>query len=621
MSAIGRLQEAARQKASGDTAFLKRLPPIFELQVPAKASGNGREASYLFALPMPPTEYDLDEPFTVSITLAQDGGVIAEESGVLLHQIRIMGTTGVKVRPFNGSAFGKIQVPRPNGTLTRDIFAKSQGDISGHRYFQYLQDGPFRLYSDLKKDQELAEDTRLILHIPKDDEHWAVIPQNFRLKRASPRDRFLYWFEITLTGIAVASAPIAAAPEDKGLMAQLFDTVQQVRNGIALVGEAINDLNRLRADIESNFRQLVGVLDELTGIVNAARGFAENTADSITMARNRITSSAQELDAALEDPLALSIPDQGVNLFRSGQDGLYALLAHPEAFERGTDPRIDEAFARGLGKSQSALATAAAGQGPTTFRALEALGSGLLPGDQARDEVLRRAPEEVKRYRSVIEVRVAPSDTIEGLSARFLGDARLWRFIVILNDLLPPYLSAAGLPGTITPGQTILIPSTASPPRSPTSAAVLGALPTTALVDRLLGADFRTVDLPGGLLDWAIDDDGGAVDLQVVSGVDNLGQGLRMRLETERGSDSLFQQVGLRAVIGVGLTATDLTALQFRAQEAVTADPRVAAVRDVRISTNNPPDAVVTDLDVTVRGLESSVPVRAHLPSTVGATL
>jgi hypothetical protein len=82
-----------------------------------------------------------------------------------------------------------------------------------------------------------------------------------------------------------------------------------------------------------------------------------------------------------------------------------------------------------------------------------------------------------------------------------------------------------------------------------------------------------------------------------------LAQGLTTRVLTERGTDILYQDLGMQRVIGLGVTDIDLENLRFRAQEALANDPRVASVQRVDFkATSGSPDAIVIDVTVQVRG-------------------
>lgn len=61
-----------------------------------------------------------------------------------------------------------------------------------------------------------------------------------------------------------------------------------------------------------------------------------------------------------------------------------------------------------------------------------------------------------------------PGESLPTLAARLLGDPLRWRELVDLNGLRPPYLSPAGGPGVLKPGDDVIYPATpgSPPPRN-----------------------------------------------------------------------------------------------------------------------------------------------------------
>lgn len=153
-------------------------------------------------------------------------------------------------------------------------------------------------------------------------------------------------------------------------------------------------------------------------------------------------------------------------------------------------------------------------------------------------------------------------DTLQSIALRELGDGKRWPELVAINSLVPPYITtdaALSGDGVILAGALILIPS-----------ATAGAMTT----DEDLVFE-RDAQLVGGQLQI----DSG--DFAVVSGLANLRQALRHRMDTEQGELAMHPEYGskLRRLIGAanGPTAGLLASAYGKA--AVAADPRIQRVR------------------------------------------
>lgn len=609
-SAIGILVEEARQRATGDRLFWRRLPPVFELRVPARATG-GSQGSYLFPLPMPPRELSEDYPFAAEITPTARGGAVADENGIITWDIRLTGTMGQRVKQYRGGYFGLIRPAERRHSGHEVVHRTKPGaQLSGHRMLLHLKHAVFGLYSDLKQDPETAEETQLILHLPKDDAHYLVVPTRVTFPRDAGRSRMSYDYEISLTGVAMAKA-LPDATEDKALLAKLLDAVAAVRSAIRLGKAAINDLNRIRAEIERIARQFTGAFNDIASVFEDLEGFLDNTKRSVTTTRARAEAAIDRLEAALTN-VGASLSDDTAQIALEVSDSVHGILVHPELFEPSSAEVTEAAFRRGLGLLTSRSRTgleAASGTAPPATEA-ELRRAGTLPGDLVRDDRARELPEEFRQYRSAFEVEVGGGDTLESLAARYLGDARRWRHLAILNALQEPYISDIGFPNTRAPGARILVPSTEAAARRRANPAVLGSRPEDPADVRELGVDWLTEVGDDGREDWAIDVDGGSVDLRIASGVPCLAQDLRARVETPQGSDPIYRTFGAGQVIGFGALDLEVDAVRLRIAESLEADPRVAEASDVTLLQVQP-GTIAVDARVFVRGLRDTVAVQA----------
>ncbi len=88
-SPIAILRENTRREAQDDSNFVKKLLYFFELRVPPEIAFEGAITSFIFPLVLGPHTYTKGEPFTVSKTPTQGGGLFVEENGIIMRPINI----------------------------------------------------------------------------------------------------------------------------------------------------------------------------------------------------------------------------------------------------------------------------------------------------------------------------------------------------------------------------------------------------------------------------------------------------------------------------------------------------------------------------------------------------
>jgi hypothetical protein len=254
----------------------------------------------------------------------------------------------------------------------------------------------------------------------------------------------------------------------------------------------------------------------------------------------------------------------------------------------------------------------------------------MTPGEaDAHKDTRMAAGNSVPAYTGSTEYAVTSGDTLAALASRYLGDARLWQNIAVLNGLKPPFINAQAsadltsltdspLPGAVGVGSKILIPNFSKDVGQLSVLPVLGVLPEATAEEHFLGTDMAlkpvTADNGRTMYDIAIDTDGGSVDAKLVRGLPNLVQALKTRLATEKGTDIMYRTLGMARVVGINLTEADITLAKFRVMESLTADPRVASVRKLSYDISEASyDTLEIEADVEVRGFSQASTIKAVL--------
>lgn len=633
------VQERARQERASDKNFFRKMTYYFELRVPQEVA-SGSRTSFLTPLIIPPESYNLEEPFTVDAVPTQGGGLYVEENGIVQRMIKLEGHTGFKPRNF-GEYFsaGGLKTIK-NKSYSRELPYFIDTELSGHKHFQYLQDGVFRTYADLKRDPATSEDTFLFFHNPKDDEHWLVVPQKFSLTRSSDKP-VLYRYSIELLAVDKADAVDGAFSEDKGLLDKIKDAPAMIKSGLDLAAGAVNDLTALTSELTNRIKDFTTIMDGVTTIIDAGSNFVNGLSTLVEVPYSFLNSTIERIEAAGElvqeiEDLGTDvsrIPDTVLHKLRQMADALHRIGTHPGVFETPAQQRLREirrSQELATSVSDETLQEAAASAAPQTLTAVESLGTAITPGDVQSAQSELGIGRAVIQYTSALQVEVAQGDTLVNLAARYLGDARLWQQIAILNGLNPPFVDDLAstpldsddpaLPKVLGRGSKVLIPSFGTPPERQPLLPVLGVENEEDAEVHLLGADLKLERVGGRegapLYDLAINSAQGSVDLKTVKGVANMAQAVQTRLSTEKGSDILFKRMGLDRMVSLNITPVDLETARFRFREAITQDQRIATARNIIFETGTdsaPADAVVIDATLELQGFSQSYTVRADI--------
>lgn len=589
MGFLDAIAETARRAATGDAWYVAARPYILELRSP----GILPAGQSIFVLPVGPSGYRVRTVMRQSVT-PTDGGLIAEERGVLWREITVSGSFGLA--PKHG--IDTTDSPEPFlGNLTT---------LSGPLWTRRMLRNIFVRYGELKADPDVGSATFLIWHDMRTDDHWVVVPTDVDIARSIDK-RLQYPFTLNLKGTGDASAILDPTSTAESILDKIRGAIADVNAGLTLVSSAIQEGSALLGEVRYFAATIDQVIDNLTTIVASAQDFVDGVTDTISCGRMFITSTTEALDAVLGLlESAESLPAEVRQNYQSAADGLDAMASQLAAFGTTYDDEfapIAAAEASAANTSRAELDDAAAKGPPTTSAdmasrrtastARDTIDSGGAPTGRARGA-----------YGGTRAYTVRSGDSLVSIAAALLGDGALWYDIAIANGLSHPYVSATGAPGTVRPGATIAIPTRAGAAAGGVATAGQGSEPGEDLIGTDIAFAPAASDRPGRpAVDWAVDFRTKA-DVRLITGYGNLAQALQMRLWTERGTMPLAKSYGLRPAVGYGSTAADATALLLAYKETITADPRVVSVGPITLSAVA--DVYTIDASVLPIGASSS---------------
>ena len=501
-----------------------------------------------FRLQINPQELNQDEIFAIQVT-PTFRGVIVEHQGVTIKDIKISGTTGISPNRREGGAFADSGNP---------VF---QDGHSGYEEFHELR-SYFRMYTEAKRQEVKNKKTelRMIFANYVDNEFLWVEPQKFSMKRQKGRP-FMRDYMIDLKAIGVASS----LKQDSGWLDYLLDSLESIQDyldaaskvltaGFAIIAkfqrsvastvlgplQAVNAaLAAIRGGLAMNFGQFGITRRFCSDLKKELENLESNFAD--VLGRNTAFNAAAKRTPTLSSPTtrAMTYDESSImNSIGKSKRGLSLLLAQPDLFEANI-------------YDQSVAARA------------------IYPG------------VEFNVPNSVTTATIGGGDTIQIIALRELGDIDLFKEIVILNNLKPPYISPSGSPsaqGVLREGDKILIPqaaaSTASSVAKGQSYNITKDM-KQAEID--LGVDIRLTEER----DLAI---ANTQDLDLIAGVENFIQAIDVRLFLESGGLKRHLSIGTDLQLGRKVkNSTGLNGIRKQILDSLNSDPRVESIPSINL--------------------------------------
>lgn len=207
---------------------------------------------------------------------------------------------------------------------------------------------------------------------------------------------------------------------------------------------------------------------------------------------------------------------------------------------------------------------------------------------------------------SVKQITLPAGTDLERVALNYLGDAQRWVEIAELNQLESPFVTqdpTSTLENVAKPGDKILLPAPQTYGSS-TTPDVLD-IPSTinlSYLEKKLGTDLKlTKDFDLSL--------GNAGDLEVVSGADNMGQQIVLKISYEKGDLINYPTVGSNLVVGAKIKPINL--MKDDLVRTLMQDPRISKVSDVAVVQDN--SAFYITFSVHIKNIDMPIPLMLGL--------
>jgi hypothetical protein len=501
-----------------------------------------------------PVRYTLTEPFQRTLTPGEDNQVVREENGIIVRDITLEGTFGLKPKSARG-------------------FLGAQGGgkpLTGTQHFSELR-RLFRQYSVLKKDPDRAPHIAMIFHALRDDDHFIVVPKSFETPRDAQKSRVHYEYRITLEAVEDTHLTLTRIQEQ---------SATKFMDKLRTINEAFHDARAAFADITADLaqtRRRLGNLHALVGnaaqFINAVGNFVSGAAALINfppqLAANLVEQFADAGDRLLDagEEATYGVAMEWARNFHRMEAAVDRILLFPDRF-REISGNIGDLFGGERNITQQDVRDSGVSGTPQSGGATVGSRTRVVSGSG------RMAGLDLPERTGIRGVVVQRTDTIESIAA----DADTApEVVIIMNDLRPPYITEFGGPGIAKPGDKILVPSTHTEPEEGGRESLDYLGPDEALYGVDIAIDDRLLS-DEGKLDIAIDEAHGSMDAALRKGVHNVVQGTEITLHTERGATVFLPNIGIRRNAGTKGTIQHVLLSSIILREALLSDRRVVGI-------------------------------------------
>ena len=532
-------------------------------------------------LPLNPTRYDITEPHASVLTPGSGGFVVDESNGVVMRELAIEGTFGVKERATAGiPGFGS------------DSRAKS-----GNEHFRDLRN-LFRSYDEMRKDPQFGPDVKLVFHSLRDDDHWILAKPTFSTPRNSKQNRVHYSYRISAVIIGKADS---ISRMKTGLTVP--DDTFRFSDALRDVGEAFNDARAAFTNLTQVFETAKRKVGNLQALMLSVSGFVNAVGNAVRQGGRLVIDYPFRLVASL----ANTVGDAADSLAEGFLDGTVGAAADAERSLREIENAIDriamfpDHFVR---ESGSDIARRYLGDRALTANDIADGTAGAGPGSRIAMTLgsASRSGLDLEETGSVTSVRVTKTTTLESVASLYGTSPEA---IIVQNNLTPPYFAPGGGPGLLAPGDTLLVPIQPSDVGPPVAPNPVFDDPDEAIYGVDMALD--PVALKDGYLDVAVDTVHGAKDAALARGVQNLINGIEITLHTERGTTAYLPALGIVRNIGRPGTVEQVILASVALRDALLSDSRITGILFQSIVLDG--DRLVQQVTPSIIGKQSGVPL------------
>lgn len=514
-----------------------------------------------------PQDLQQDEIFAIEVT-PTFRGVIVEHQGSVLKDITISGTTGVS------------PMRREGGALSDSGRPILQSGISGYEEFHELRNY-FRVYVEAKRSEAKSanKELRMVFKNFKDSEFLFVEPQRFTMRRSSSRP-FMYDYSISLKGIGVSSVE-KTTPNMFESIDNMLENVQDYFNAATgIINGSIGIITRFQRDISAT---LLGPLRAIQIAISAVRG-GGNLLSTYSVTRKTID-DLRVIVGKIRNDLSdgFGIDMAAFNSFAGRSPTLSAASGRSPTYQERKVLNAMNLITRGL--------LLLSRQNDLFEQDVFSINSGVLA--TYNDSITLDTPQTVRQS------SILGNDDIQTIAAREMGDADKYREIILLNNLKPPYIDAAGGSGVLKPGDKILIPQQQA------------NLDTGVLKNKEYNISKGMGEGEKGLgVDIRVTDDGdlsisNTKDLDLLAGNANMAQAITLKLLIEQGGLKRHLEIGTN--LQIGSKGTDLSEIRSQIVSSFTADPRIESLPFIELKRDG--GTVQINAVVKMKALEQPVPL------------
>jgi hypothetical protein len=608
------------------------LPFMFEV------SGGDVTIPERFVLPLNPESLRISWPTRTNITHTK-ASAFQDNIGLGLPSFSLQGTFGYRGTLDKGNAARSLSGEQ------KSAFAMYQ-EMEAMLLKFYARFGTYKLSGELNPNPVDPSNPPLLNFFDFTDRYFYVVQLNkFDLLRNTQR-KFLYQYDIQMTGLKRVSAPMS---EDAlAAMLKKLDKVDSIPKGLAFVKGALALYSAVSNAITSVLNTIDSIKDAVDKIVAAVKAFRNGITKLIKAAFSLVTTVVKAVDSIIKTIVSITdIPHEIVNACREMRRALIPVAANQHLFTEDSTGASTTAVTDGPSQE---IITVTLAQNSTAAQAYQM---------DTPEDTLFAPNSEIVREVSVREVSVTDNDTIYSIAQNNGVD---WQQLASLNgleypfiakspwDLFSPALEVGGSTQPITAGEDTILVTGLNPEPGDilvfsepgtnvldlVSADVSSVTGNIVKLEEPIGSDFSAaviitrhdarlsvlktgskVQIPGNLrvttpitgnitsadtyaqlfgtdeeLDGSGDQNADSIgDIRGVSGMSNLEMQLRHRLMTKRGELAQVGHPQYGSLLPTFIGQTNIPVMQeralYEAEITILADPRIRSVENAVFVVDN----------------------------------